>query len=342
MHPTRSSLLVLAALSASAALPATAHASSLDYGYVPAPGPGEKPGLLVTPSAQVRELHVECEAGGRTYTFDEANVPGGKQMRFEWKRDTSVTAAQCFVRAVFADGYVDEANLPIEYTYAGALSVDLSRASADVKDRTLTVRVSAPVERAEIKAYGARKALLDHSEHQVGGGPGEITVPWVGEPGEVVLLDVTLHGANAWAGFTYSPWFLDIPHDDVLFETNSADIPATEEFKLERTLRDLQDVIDKYGEVVPVKLYIAGCTDTVGDAGHNRELSQRRARSIARWLRDHGYDRPIYFHGFGESLLAVRTGDGVDEQRNRRVLYMVGANPPPAGSGVPRVSWSSL
>jgi len=91
-----------------------------------------------------------------------------------------------------------------------------------------------------------------------------------------------------------------------------------------------------------VKLYIAGCTDTVGDAAHNRELSRKRARSIARWLREHGYDRPIYFHGFGESLLAVGTGDGVDEPRNRRVLYMVGANPPPAGSGIPGVSWSAL
>ncbi len=340
MHSLRS--LVAAAPLAAALLPATAAAASLDYGYVPAPGPGEQPGLLVTADAPVRELHVECEAGGRTYTFDKANVPGGKQQRFEWKRDTSVTEAQCYVRAVFTDGYVDEANLPIQYAYAGALSVDLARASADVKDRTLTVRVSAPVQRAEIKAYGARKALLDQSEVELRGGPGDVTVPWVGDPGDVVLLDVTLHSDSAWAGFTYSPWFLDIPHDDVLFESNSADIPATEAFKLERTLRDLQDVIDKYGEVVPVKLYIAGCTDTVGDAAHNRELSQRRARAIATWLRDHGYDRPIYFHGFGESLLAVRTGDGVDEARNRRVLYMVGANPPPAGSGVPRVSWSGL
>jgi len=318
------------------------HAQDLDFGYTPAPGPGEKPGLLVTPQRAVKTLEVNCEAGGEAYDFEKSGLAAGKLVRLEWKRDPSVTTATCFVRAIFPDGYVSEVSLPIEYSYGGALSVDLSRASADVDKRTLTVRVSDSVERADITAYGARKVVLDKSTMEVGAGPGEITVPWVGDPADVVLLDVTLHSASAWAGFTYSPWFLDIPHDDVLFESNSADVPPSEEYKLTKTLRDLQEVVEKYGEIVPVKLYIAGCTDTVGDAGHNRDLSRRRAKAIAQWLRAHGYDRPIYFHGFGESLLAVRTGDGVDEARNRRVLYMVGANPPPAGSGVPRVSWSAL
>ena len=333
---------MFAALPMLSLLAGPALAQDLDFGYTPAPGPGEKPGLLVTPQRAVQTLEVSCEAGGRTYDFEKSSLPAGKLVRLEWKRDTAVTEAACFVRAIFPDGYVSEVNLPIQYSYGGALSVDLSRASADVEKRTLTVRVSEAVEKAEITAFGARKAVLDRRAIELTGGPGEITVPWVGDPADVVLLDVTLHSAAAWAGFTYSPWFLDIPHDDVLFESNSADVPPSEFHKLERTLRDLQEVVEKYGEIVPVKLYIAGCTDTVGDGAHNRELSRRRARAIAQWLREHGYDRPIFFHGFGESLLAVSTGDGVDEARNRRVLYMVGANPPPAGSGVPRVSWSAL
>jgi outer membrane protein OmpA-like peptidoglycan-associated protein len=158
----------------------------------------------------------------------------------------------------------------------------------------------------------------------------------------VVLLDVKLMSGNAWAGFTYSPWFLDIPHEDVLFPSDSDAIPASEEYKLHHTLKQLEEVIDKYGAIVPVKLYIAGCTDTVGDASHNRDLSMRRAQSIARWLRSNGYNHPIFYHGFGESLLAVPTGDGVDNAANRRALYMVGANPPPAGSGVAGVSWKAL
>lgn len=324
------------------ALSPAAHAQDLDLGYVPAPGPGEQPAILITPKKALASLVVEVEAGGQTYTFDKRNLPAGKQVRLPWRRDTSVTSATAMIRATYPDGYVDELSVPVEYTYAGQLQVDLSRASADVKDKTLTVRVSAPVSRAEIVAYGARKAVLDRSDVDINDGPGEITVPWVGEPSEVVLLDVKLHTDNAWAGFTYSPWFLDIPHDDVLFASNSSDIPSVEEYKLEKTLRDLQDVIDKYGEMVPVKLYIAGCTDTVGDGSHNNELSLRRARAIASWLRGHGYSLDIFYYGFGERFLAVPTGDGVDEPRNRRVLYLVGANPPPPSTGVPQVGWKRL
>ena len=319
-----------------------AAAQDLDLGYVPAPGPGEQPALHITPKKAVKELHVEITAGGVDYVFDRTNLAAGKRVTLPWKRDTRVTEASAFIRAVYPDGYVDELTVPVEYSYAGQLSVDLSRASADVKARTLTVRVSAPVQRAEITAYGARKSPLDQSEVTLNAGPGEITLPWVGDPGEVVLLDVKVHGENAWAGFTYSPWFLDIPHDDVLFESNSADIPATETHKLQATLRDLHEVLEKYGEMVPVKLYIAGCTDTVGDGGHNQDLSLRRARAISQWLQQSGYDHPIYYYGFGERFLAVPTGDGVDEARNRRVLYLVGANPPPASTGVPQVGWRAL
>jgi outer membrane protein OmpA-like peptidoglycan-associated protein len=319
-----------------------AAAQDLDFGYVPAPGPGEDPALLVTPARAVKSLHVEIEAGGKTYTFDQSNLAAGKQLRLSWKRDTSVTEAEAFVRAIFPDGFVDELTIPIEYSYAGQLSVDLSRASADLKAHTLTVRVAAPVQRAEITAYGARKATLDQREVVVEGGPGEITLPWVGDASTVVLLDVKLHNEGAWAGFTYSPWFLDIPHEDVLFDSDSAEIPSSETRKLQATLQDLKEVLEKYGDVVPVKLYIAGCTDTVGDGGHNQELSLKRARAIAKWLRSSGYDKPIYYHGFGERLLAVSTGDGVDEPRNRRVLYMVGANPPPPSTGIPSVGWTAL
>ena len=345
MHPRRSPLSVLvcsALLACVLAAGSPALAQDMDFGYRPAPEPGEQPAFIVTPSRPVKSMQVVVTAGGKEYRFETGSVGAGTAKTFAWKRDERVTAAEAYVRAVFSDGFVSEVTIPMEYSYGGQLEVDLSRASADVERRTVTVAVSHPVDRAEITTYGARKAVLGQSEVELGTGPGNIDIPWGGEPGEVVLLDVTLHGGNAWAGFTYSPWFLDIPHEDVLFESNSADIPSAETFKLQHTLKQLQDVLDKYGSVVPVKLYIAGCTDTVGAAAHNRDLSRRRARSIATWLRHNGYDMPIYYHGFGESLLAVRTGDGVDEGRNRRALYMVGANPPPLGSGIPSVQWSQL
>lgn len=326
-----------------ALLAAVASAQDMNFGYTPAPGPGENPALLVTPTRPIAQLYVSCEAGGRTFEFTRKALAEGTQVRFEMTRDAKVTHAECFLRANFADGAVSEQTVPIDWQYKGQLSVSLAGATADIAARTVTVKVTGAVEEAEIVAYGAHKAELDRSTVGVtANSDGTVTVPFVGDPGEVVLLDVTLRNPTAYAGFTYSPWFLDIPHDDVLFVSDSAEIPADQQWKLEATLTQLHDVIDKYGAIVPVKLYIAGCTDTVGDAAHNRDLSLRRAQSIARWLRAHGYTQPIYYWGFGESLLAVPTGDSVDNPLNRRALYMVGANPPPAGSGVPSVGWKAL
>jgi len=319
-----------------------AQASDLELGYVPNPQPGEQPALLVTPNRVVARMDVVIQAGGRTFAFHPTNLPGDKQQRYAWTRDTKVTQATASIHAVFTDGYVEELEVPITYSYAAPLSVSLDDARADVDARTLVVQATAHIDQADITAYGAGKIVLDQRQVEVDQGPGDVTIPWVGDAKDVVLLDVTLHSGDSWSGFTYSPWFLDIPHDDVLFDTDQATIADSEQYKLKHTLEQLQDVLEKYGSVVPVKLYIAGCTDTVGDAAHNRELSGRRARAIAAWLRAHGYDKPIYFYGFGEGLPVVRTGDGVDEARNRRALYLVGANPPPAGSGVPSVSWQAL
>lgn len=320
-----------------------AYAQDLTFNYTPAPAPGENPALLVTPTRPVTSLYVSISVGGKTIEYTKKAIAEGQQVRFEWPRDTKVTHADVFLRANFADGAVSEQTVPIDYQFKGTLTVSLAGASANIESKTVTVKVTGAVNEAEIIAYGAHKAVLDKSVVGVSVGEnGTVTVPFVGDPGEVVLLDVTLRNSSAYAGFTYSPWFLDIPHDDVLFASDSAEIPADQNWKLDATLAQLLDVIDKYGAIVPVKLYIAGCTDTVGDGAHNRDLSLRRAQSIARWLRAHGYSQPIFYYGFGESLLAVPTGDGEDNPLNRRALYMVGANPPPAGSGVPSVSWKAL
>lgn len=334
---------VLLAMSLAALLqPAAWAADDLSFGYVTNPGPGEQPALIISTTKPIETLVVEITAGGQTFSFEKHAVAPGKDLRLPWKRDESVTEAVALVRADFVDGHVEQFEVPVQYEYAVKLEVDLSKAKADVAARTLTVRTTAAVDSADITAYGAGKAVLDQSTVPLSGGPGEVVVPWVGDPSDVVLLDITLRRGNSWTGFTYSPWFLDIPHDDVLFESDKADILAPEIPKLEATLAQLNDVIDKYGSVVPVKLYVAGCTDTVGNTAHNQDLSKRRAKAIASWLRAHGFDKPIYYYGMGESFLAVPTGDEVDEGRNRRAVYLVGANPPPAGSGVPQVSWIPL
>jgi OOP family OmpA-OmpF porin len=66
---------------------------------------------------------------------------------------------------------------------------------------------------------------------------------------------------------------------------------------------------------------IVGHTDTSGTAGYNKRLSVRRANVVVEALVDMGARRAaIQATGVGETDLAVQTGDGVKEAKNRRAV----------------------
>lgn len=66
---------------------------------------------------------------------------------------------------------------------------------------------------------------------------------------------------------------------------------------------------------------IVGHTDTSGSAQHNQRLSVKRANVVEETLVDMGARRDaITTSGVGESDLAVQTGDGVKEPKNRRAV----------------------
>ena len=88
-----------------------------------------------------------------------------------------------------------------------------------------------------------------------------------------------------WVGVELAPWFVNIPHDDVNFKTDSAEIDAAEVPKVEAAYGKIAEALAKdaaSGRMhAGITLYIAGHTDTVGNPTHNFKLSQDRARSIA-------------------------------------------------------------
>ena len=143
-----------------------------------------------------------------------------------------------------------------------------------------------------------------------------------------------------WIGWEVVRFYIEIPHEDVVFETAKWEIRPSEAPKLDAALKIMIDTIKKYGKLVECELYIAGHTDTVGSIASNRELSRQRARSIAKYFSTHGLKKiPMYVRGFGEEMLRIQTGDNVDEERNRRAQYIISTFPPEmAGPG----SWQRI
>lgn len=67
-------------------------------------------------------------------------------------------------------------------------------------------------------------------------------------------------------------------------------------------------------------LSVIGHSDTVGDNDTNRELSLKRAESVANALKSSGVTEKCFdIRYYGENDPAVPTADNVDEPRNRRV-----------------------
>ncbi len=125
-----------------------------------------------------------------------------------------------------------------------------------------------------------------------------------------------------------SPWHVtrrdgeidyELP-DSILFDLDSA-----------RVSRDadqvLQEIANAAHDQPGASLVVEGHTDTSGTHEHNQALSDARARAVADVLAREGVARDrIRTEGMGEEGLAVQTGEGVREPRNRRVVVRLISN----------------
>jgi len=83
----------------------------------------------------------------------------------------------------------------------------------------------------------------------------------------------------------------------------------------------LQNAINTARSGGQSRINIVGHADTSGDAGYNQRLSEKRANVVKEALIDMGARaEAITTSGVGENDLAVATGDGVKEPKNRRAV----------------------
>ncbi|MCP4603081.1 MAG: OmpA family protein [Proteobacteria bacterium] len=225
------------------------------------------------------------------------------------------------------------------------LQIQISKKDVDLANRTIYFKINRPADSAEIKVFTPEGTLIAEKVALYNGAAAgtRLSIIWPELLGnaenfrlELKVTDVD----NYWVGWQVIRFYLEIPHEDVVFETARWDIRPTEAPKLDAALILLVDALKKYGKLMECQLFVAGHTDTVGKISDNRELSQKRARSIANYFIGHGVKGiPIFIRGFGEELLAIETGDKVAEERNRRAQYILSTfMPEMAGPG----SWQRI
>jgi outer membrane protein OmpA-like peptidoglycan-associated protein len=100
---------------------------------------------------------------------------------------------------------------------------------------------------------------------------------------------------------------------NVTFATASSDL-SPEFFEV---LSSVTKVLDEYEKTV---VEVAGHTDSTGSDSYNQGLSERRAGSVAQYLRSQGIDgQRLMTVGMGEGHPIADNGTDAGRQANRRV-----------------------
>ncbi|HWJ35430.1 MAG TPA: OmpA family protein [Steroidobacteraceae bacterium] len=108
----------------------------------------------------------------------------------------------------------------------------------------------------------------------------------------------------------------EIKLQGVNFATDSADLVSESDVVLSYAV----DTLKKYPNLV---IEVRGHTDNRGSKKHNLALSQRRADSVLRYLKDHGVTNSMTAKGYGEDkpIADNKTADG--RMENRRVTLRI-------------------
>ncbi len=108
--------------------------------------------------------------------------------------------------------------------------------------------------------------------------------------------------------------------NNIFFATGSAEL-------LPESIPELNRVADFLRENPSVVVEIAGHTDNVGSDTYNLDLSEKRAKSVARYIILKGFSRDrIEFKGYGESAPVASNDTPDGREQNRRVEFKVVRN----------------
>ncbi len=306
----------------------------------------DRAAMVLVPDAAVRQIRLELSgSGGTTVSRRGGPYAYGEEVVYEWDQPPGTQTYRGSLTVVYASG--EEGFMEPSFTIEvlPPLGVRVPREEVDLEARSLVAYLDRPAGAVEITVIADTGEVIDQGSVPFAGEAPEtpLRVTWSQGDQTVIRIDVKgFDEAGFWAGVELSPWFVEIPHEEVVFDTGSARIRDDQQPKLASTYDLIDEAVQRYGHLVDVNLYVVGYTDTQGGASSNQTLSENRARSIARDLQRRGFAGDVFYQGFGEEVLAVATPDEFDEERNRRAVYILAAEIPPVTTGIPRQEWTPL
>ena len=350
-RPHSSTLCIFVAVAWSFAAPTTAQAQqpwTTDVTYqIKA---GQKAKFFFTANAALKQVEIKLEHGGQTVlTKTFKALRGGQRKTIFFKPPNGKSKWSASAKAKIGTEVLTS-TFTFEVISVGVFKVNLTKQGVDLGQGRLRIQSKGPLERAELIGYDINgNQLLDESI-ELGGSSGDVDIKFEPQnPENVRRIELKVFdNVGRWASFRLVAWYVEIPHDDVIFSSGDATIQRSESKKLEAVIslikaeiKAFRDTLGRADVNFDLKLFVAGCTDTVGSSSDNQRLSEKRAQAIAGYFRKNGIKSPIFYEGYGENLLAVPTPDNTDEEKNRRAIYIL-TNTEPAGFSQPGRRWKAL
>ena len=306
----------------------------------------DRAALVMVPDAAVRSIKLELNGTAGTRVSRRGGPYAyGEEVVYEWDAPVGRQTYSGTLTVVYSDGQEGVMEPSFTIDVLPPLGVTVPRDEVDLEGRALVVYMDRPAGEVEISVLADTGEVIDQGTAPFSGEPPQtpLRVTWSQAGQTVIRIDVKGYDEHGfWAGVELSPWFVEIPHEEVVFDTGSSQIRGDQSPKLASTYELIDAAVQKYGHLVKVNLYVVGYTDTQGGEASNQTLSESRARSIARDLQRRGFAGDVFYQGFGAEVLAVATPAEFDEERNRRAVYVLAAEMPPVSTGIPRQDWKPL
>jgi outer membrane protein OmpA-like peptidoglycan-associated protein len=305
--------------------------------------PGQLPKLTLVLHKDVESAALDVSGGGLQARAKKGPAASGETIEFALPhKKQGKVAWKGSLTVVFADGA--SGSLPLQFS-TEVVSREFrfdATSHLDLANDALKLTSDRQTSKVEVEVYTDADELLvaTAQTYDPPVPPGQLVpVSWIPrKKADVLRLHLIVYDEiGSFQSADLFPYSISIPHDDVVFDSGKSVVRPVQEPKLQAALPEIDRATKRFGPAMKaagatVKLFVAGHTDTVGDAASNRALSQARALAIAKWFRAHGCPVAVYARGFGEDLPKVPTPDNTDDERNRRVEYDVGVNGPTGGT----------
>jgi outer membrane protein OmpA-like peptidoglycan-associated protein len=293
----------------------------------------QKPRLVAHVHAPLAGLRLElARSDGKAVRLTAGKLANGATKAFDLDQPEGTFHYEGRLVATFAKALPSELPLSFDASLFGPPPLTAGDDAVDLAARTVTFTLGRAPGEVNLRVLGDDGALLaEVHETYTDRKAGEpIVLTWQ-QPPTATVLRLDLRAADAlgyYQELVLSPWRVELPHEDVLFDSGQSAITDGERPKLDAAYGELTKALQRYGKLATVQLFITGFTDTVGDAGANETLSAARALAIARWFRAKGVRLGIHHAGLGERGLLVATPDETAEAQNRRATYTLAIEPP--------------